>query len=69
MFTMMLALITWRQRRLIRAAEVSHLQFVLQAWVSFNSVLEKMVPYRRTALVNALLRQRQHPYEKQRHIL
>ena len=69
MFALLLALVIWRQRRLIRAAGASRLQFAAHSWSSFEGLLEKMVPYRRTALVNALLRQRQYPYEKQQHML
>jgi hypothetical protein len=69
MFGAILMVATCRQGRYIRAMGVTRMQFMGQCWTSFAILLEKMVPYRRTELINALLHQRQHPYEKQQHIL
>ncbi len=50
-------------RRLFRAAGTSPVTFLQSGWTSFNHVLERMVPYRRAALLRRLTRLRQHRYD------
>ncbi len=66
LFAAILADAGYRRGRLLRACGSTQRSFVGNCWRSFQQVLEQMVPYHRDALVNALLMQREKPYEKPR---
>ena len=58
-----------RDGRLIKASGHSRWQFLIAALRQFNQLLETMVPYRRDALLKALMSQRQQPYAKPHQLL
>jgi hypothetical protein len=64
MFAAALALTLYHRGRLIRAAGSTRVAFAKTVWQNFRGVLESVVPYRREALLNALLSQREKPYAK-----
>lgn len=64
MFAGLLATTLFRHHRLLGSNGISALSFALSAWAHFNHLLEAMVPYHRTALLNQLLSQHRHPYDK-----
>ena len=58
-----------RDGRLIKACGRSRWQFLFAALRQFDQLLETMVPYRRDALLKALMSQRQQPYAKPHQLL
>ena len=52
----------WRHGRLIQATGAEQWRFTGRTYAQFSRLLERMVPYRREALLTALLNQRQDPY-------
>lgn len=63
MFAGVLARHAWRHRGLLREMGLSVAGFCRATWPVFESALERMVPYHREALIAALLRQREQPYD------
>jgi hypothetical protein len=59
-----LAFVARRYRGLIRAAGGSRRRFVAESFADFERVLERMVPYRRDALLARLLDQRERPFDE-----
>jgi hypothetical protein len=53
-----------RHGPLLRAAGLTPPRFLWQAWTRFAETVEAVVPYRRDALLAALLDQREHPFKK-----
>lgn len=53
-----------RHHGLILAAGSTDDAFARSCWSDFDRTLEKIVPYHREALLAALLRQSEHPYDK-----
>lgn len=53
-----------RHEPLLTVTGLSADDFTRACWGQFNNVLERMVPYRRDALLAALMRQSEHPYAK-----
>ncbi len=64
MFSLKLARVAAEHGRLITLAGWTRRRFVGGCWTRFAGVLEQMVPYRREALLAALLAQRKDPYAK-----
>ncbi|MCE9591929.1 MAG: hypothetical protein K8S99_15575 [Planctomycetes bacterium] len=64
MFATGLAWTVARSGRLLGACGVGRRAFAAEAWRGFSDVLERIVPYRRDALLSALMSQREHPYDK-----
>jgi hypothetical protein len=64
LFAAILANALYRRGALLRAAGASRRAFAAGAWREFDATLERVVPYRRDALVSALGLQREKPYEK-----
>ena len=64
MWAVMLVHAARRHGPLIRACGSSRIQFVFAGTRRFAGLLESMVPYRREALLSALLAQRRHPFAK-----
>ena len=64
MWAILLAATIARHRRLIRACGSTRARFLVGSMRQFNGILERMVPYRRDALLSSLLNQRQDPYAK-----
>lgn len=63
MFAGVLARHAWRHRLLLGGMDAGVAGFCRVTWSAFESALERMVPYRREALIAALLRQREQPYD------
>jgi hypothetical protein len=66
MFAMCLAARTAEHRHLLSDLGLSPVEFARRVWADFNRCLEQMVPYRREALIAALLSQQQQPYGRAR---
>lgn len=64
MFAMAVKGITCYHRPLLKALDCPPRQFASQCAAGFRCVLERMVPYRRDALMARLLDQRENPYAK-----
>lgn len=56
--------VAWRHRSLLKMLDVSANSFREAATDNFETVLSRMVPYRRAALLEALGQQREQRYEK-----
>lgn len=66
LFTAILADAAYRRGPLLRACGSTRRDFANGCRREFQEILERVVPYRRDALVHALLTQREKPYEKPR---
>ena len=62
MWTAALLYVAFRHGELLRACGASPWGFVIGGYGRFSPLLERMVPYRRDALLAALLNQKQDPY-------
>lgn len=68
MFAAALARIALNHADLLRAAGVPRTKLIHFAWSLFSDLLERMVPYRRDALLAMLLDQRAQPYAEPREL-
>jgi hypothetical protein len=64
MFAVAIKGLTLHHRPLLRALNCTPRQFSQRCWAGFETVLERMVPYRREALLARLLDQRENRYAK-----
>lgn len=64
MFVIALTCFIASHHKALRESRIKPTAFALDAWQGFRSVLERMVPYHRDALLSALLAQRDRPYDK-----
>ncbi|MCC5829948.1 MAG: hypothetical protein JJU36_10925 [Phycisphaeraceae bacterium] len=62
MFASLLSVHLLCRGALIRRCGTSPIAFALEQWRGFARMLEEMVPYRREALLTALLNQREYPW-------
>ena len=68
MFAAAVARVAVRHAALFRAAGIRRTMLIGYAWSLFRSLLERMVPYRRDALLAMLLDQRTDPYAEPREL-